>query len=92
MTGFQAEELWRVYAHVYELMERISFVRDQHARHVRALCGLPVVLDAGCGIGSSTLQLAEGPRRKVLALDRDEAMLRVALPRRPETDTPRQRS
>jgi ubiquinone/menaquinone biosynthesis C-methylase UbiE len=78
VTASPGADLWQAYAHVYALMENISFVREQHARHLKALRGLRVVFDAGCGIGSLTVRLAEEPDRTVLCLDNDLAMLSVA--------------
>jgi ubiquinone/menaquinone biosynthesis C-methylase UbiE len=71
-------DLWQAYSRVYALMENVSFVKAQRARHVDALKGLNRILDAGCGIGLVTVELAKDTERRVLAIDNDPAMLRVA--------------
>lgn len=71
-------ELWQAYSRVYALMENVSFVKEQRARHVNALTGLNRILDAGCGIGLLTVELAKDPNRRVLAIDNNPAMLGVA--------------
>jgi 2-polyprenyl-3-methyl-5-hydroxy-6-metoxy-1,4-benzoquinol methylase len=63
--------LWLAYSRVYTLMENISLVKEQRARHVDALKGLNRILDAGCGIGLVTVELAKDPERRVLAVDHD---------------------
>ena len=42
------------------------------------MTGLNRILDAGCGIGLLTVELAKDPYRRVLAIDNNPAMLRVA--------------
>ena len=71
-------DLWQAYSRVYALMENVSFVKEQRARHVEALKGLNRILDAGCGIGMITADLARNPHRRVLAIDNNPAMLEVA--------------
>ena len=71
-------ELWQAYSRVYALMENISFVKEQRARHMAAMQGLNRVLDAGCGIGVITAELAQNPHRRVLAIDNNPAMLEIA--------------
>ena len=71
-------DLWQAYSRVYALMENVSFVKEQRARHVNALKGLNRIVDAGCGIGLVTAELAKDPERRLLAIDHDPAMLGVA--------------
>jgi ubiquinone/menaquinone biosynthesis C-methylase UbiE len=71
-------DLWQAYSRVYALMENVSFVKEQRARHVNALKGLKQILDAGCGIGLVTVELAKDLDCRVLAIDHDPAMLGVA--------------
>lgn len=78
MMGSLGDNFWRTYSHVYALMENISFVKDQYARHMNALKGLRVILDAGCGVGSLTVKLTDEPDRTLLGIDENLAMLSVA--------------
>ena len=71
-------DLWQAYSRVYALMENISFVKEQRERHMEALKGLNRILDAGCGIGLLTVELAKDPERRVMAIDNNPAMLGVA--------------
>jgi len=76
--AFQNGDLWGAYSDVYALMENISFVKEQYARHRDGLKGLRVILDAGCGIASLTVELSGEPGRTLLAMDNNPVMLRVA--------------
>ena len=76
--AFSNGDLWGAYSDVYDLMENISFVKRQHARHRDALKGLRVILDAGCGIASLTVGLSAERDRTLFAIDSNPAMIKVA--------------
>lgn len=72
------KHVWRSYSDVYELMGSIPFVKKLRELHVAAMKNCNVILDAGCGPGLITRDLAMSEDKKVIAIDLNEDMLKQA--------------
>ena len=72
--------VWKPYSSVYDLMKDAPFVKELRERYVQVLHGLELALDAGCGTGLISVELATDVRR-VIGMDISPEMLAKAASR-----------
>lgn len=86
-TGFESEynvasldckQIWQSYSSVYDLMYDIPFIKKLRKHHVAAMRKCNVILDAGCGPGLITRDLALSKDKRVVGIDLSEDMLKQA--------------
>jgi len=73
----EEEIIWHSYSDVYELLDNVPFVKYLQRRHIAAMNGHRFILDAGCGPGLITKELAKY-KEKVVAIDLNDDMLKNA--------------
>jgi len=69
---------WDKYSKVYDLMASVPFVKELRERHISAMEGLDIILDAGCGTGLITEELAILNHDLVIGIDSNPDMLTLA--------------
>lgn len=78
IANLDGKQIWQSYSNVYDLMYDIPFIKKLRKRHVAAMRECNVILDAGCGPGLITRDLALSKDKNVIGIDLSEDMLRQA--------------